>query len=93
MYDNNTRQKIQTPATFVIADVNSKPVLCAKSCEELNLIKRIFKINDNSDNLQGLIEKYDDCFGEIGTIPSTHHITVNKDIKPMIHPPQTVPFA
>ena len=49
-------------------------------------------MNWNLDNLQGLTEKYDD-FGKIGTLPSTHHITVNKDIKPMIHPLWTVPIA
>ena len=63
------------------------------TCEELNLIKIIFKINYGSDSLQGLIEKFDDCFGEIGTLSSTHHITLNEDIKPIIHPPQTIPFA
>ncbi len=41
--NGNKKQKIQIRATVVIADINSKPVLCAKACEELNLIKRIFK--------------------------------------------------
>ena len=86
-------KNIQTHATFIIADINSKPVLSARTCEELNLIKRIFKINNESDSLQGLVEKCDDCFGEIGTLLSTHHITLNEDIKPVIHPPRTVPFA
>ena len=42
-------KKIQTRATFIIADINSKPFLSARSGEELNLIKTIFKINNESD--------------------------------------------
>ena len=86
-------KKIQIRTTFIIADINSKPVLIVRTCEELNLIKRIFKINKESDILQGLIEKFDDCFGEIGTLLSTHHITFKEDIKPVINPSRTVPFA
>ena len=81
-------EKIHTRATFIIADINSTAVLCEKTCEELNLIKRIYEINCNADDLQELIEKYDDCFSEIGALASTHHITISKVVKPVIHPAQ-----
>ena len=76
-----------------MAAINSKLIHSAKSCEKINLIKRILKVNCNLDSLQGSIEKYDDYFGKIDSLLSAHHILVNKDIKPVIHPPQTIPFA
>lgn len=57
MHSNNKKEKkIQTRATLIIADINPKPVPSPKTCEEVNLIKRILKINCNSDSLQGLID-------------------------------------
>ena len=44
--------KIHTRETFIMADINLTPVLRAKTCEELNLIKRIYEINCNTDDLQ-----------------------------------------
>ena len=34
-------------------------------------------------DIQGLIEKHEDCFGNIGKLSVTHHITVNPDVKPV----------
>ena len=44
-------------------------------------------------DIQGLIEKYEDCFGDIGKLPVTHHITVKPDIKPVVHPQGTFHLA
>jgi len=32
-------------------------------------------------------------FGEIGTLPKTHHITVDENVKPVIHVARRIPFA
>ena len=57
----------------------------AWTCEESNLINRIFKMNNESDSLQELREKFGDCFGEISTTVNSSHHTQHKDIKPVIH--------
>ena len=65
---------------FIVTETNAKAVIDAETSENLELIKRIHKINKM--DIQGLIEKYEDCYGDIGKLPVTHHITVNPDVKP-----------
>ena len=40
-----------------------------------------------------LFDEFEDCFGEIGTLPKTHHMTIDENIKPVIHAARRVPFA
>lgn len=74
-----------------MADTSANAVISANTAENLGLIKRIYEI-DKTDT-EALIEKYKDCFGEIGKLPVTHHITVNPDIKPVVNPPRNIPFG
>ena len=53
------------PILFIIADTCSPPVIGAKASEHLNLIKRIMTVNTKPD----FISEFDDCFGELGTLP------------------------
>ena len=39
------------------------------------------------------LSKFKDCFGELGTLPGYHHITMDLNIKPIIIPPHKVSFA
>ncbi|CAB4033390.1 Hypothetical predicted protein, partial [Paramuricea clavata] len=39
------------------------------------------------------ILEYADCFGEIGTLKSTYHMTLKDDVRPVVVPPRKVPFA
>ena len=37
--------------------------------------------------------EFHDCFGEIGTLNTTHHIEVKGNVKPVITPVRKVPHA
>lgn len=83
-------KKVTTSIKFIVADTISQPVLGATTCEKLNLIKRIFQIDTN---LPALLKKYQDCFGALGTLQKTHHITIDPSVPPVINPPRKIPFA
>ncbi|CAB4038901.1 Hypothetical predicted protein, partial [Paramuricea clavata] len=38
-------------------------------------------------------EEYADCFGEIGTLKSTYHMSLKDDVRPVVVPPRKLPFA
>ena len=60
------------------------------TCEKLNLIKRVLVVNED---IPEVVKEFSDCFGEMGTLPKVHHIHVDPDIKPVVHPPRRVPIA
>ncbi len=39
------------------------------------------------------MEQYEDVFGEIGCLQGEHHISINSDVKPVIHPPRKIPIS
>ena len=78
------------PVLFIIADTCSSPILRLKTSENLNLIKRVLHVNSSVTNFT---EEYSDCFGEIGCLPGTHHITIHETATPVVHPPRRVPHS
>ena len=79
------------PLLFIVADTDSPSILGLKSCEKLNLISRVMEINSEFDN--EIFETFNDCFGDLGTLPKTHHITINENVNPVVHAARRVPFA
>ncbi|CAB4033003.1 retrotransposon-like family member retr-1 [Paramuricea clavata] len=72
------------------------PILGLATSERLNLIKRVYKITDTNIEeaySSNISEEYADCFGEIGTLKSTYHMTLKDDVRPVVVPPRKVPFA
>ena len=41
----------------------------------------------------GTVRAYEDVFGEIGCLQGEHHISINSDVKPVIHPPRKIPIS
>ena len=74
----------------MIADTNSQAVLNADTCKKLQQVKLIFNINTN---LPAFLEKYQECFGEVGTFSTIHHITDDPLAPPVINHPRKIPFA
>ena len=77
------------PLLFIVSNTNSPPIHGLQSSEKLNLINRVMAINSETD----FKHEYSDCFGELGTLPKTHHITLNKEVPPVIHAARSVPFS
>ena len=70
----------------VLEDVTN--VLGLKTCEELQLVKRVETL---SDDVRG---RYADTFTGLGCITGvTHHIQLDSKHEPVVHPPRKVPVT
>ena len=78
------------PVQFFVVTTRSSPIIGLKACEKLNLIKRIYQLNKNYDEL---LQRYDSTFGDLGCLPGEYHINIDPDVKPVVHPARRVPFA
>ena len=83
----HNQQQHQLP--FIVSDADFPAILGLASCKLLNLITRVMEVTHN----QSIFEEFSDCFGEIGTLPKTHHMTVDESITPVVHAARRVPFA
>ena len=77
------------PVQFIVVPTKSNPIIGHKTCERLNLIKRVMLINDSDPSI---FDEYD-IFGELGCLPGEYHINTDETVKPVVHPPRRVPFA
>ncbi|XP_046841856.1 uncharacterized protein LOC124435969 [Xenia sp. Carnegie-2017] len=78
---------------FYIATHDVKPILGLPDCERLGMVKRIPDVKSifTSDDI---LNEYADLFdGKLGCLPIKHHISVNPNVKPTIHPSRRVPVA
>ena len=76
------------PVQFIVVPTKSNPIIGLKTCERLNLIKRVMLINDSDPSI---FDEY--VFGELGCLPGEYHINIDETVKPVVHPPRRVPFA
>jgi hypothetical protein len=73
---------------FIIVDGNVQNVLGKKSCSELKLVKRVDAIE------RSITDEYADVFQGLGCVKDVvHHIEVDKNAKPVVHPPRRVPIT
>ena len=77
-------KKANITAQHVIAKTNSNAVINEDTAERLQLIKRISTVETTT--ITDILKQYEDCYGEIGKLPYTHHITVDPTVKPIINP-------
>lgn len=77
---------------FIVADVDSPPVLSRSSCEELKLIKRILSLKHDS-NSEEILNEYPDIFVGMGCLQGEHKIQIRNDILPVVHAPRKLPLA
>ena len=77
------------PVQFIAVPTKSNPIIGLKTCERLNLIKRVMLINDSDPSI---FDEYD-VFGELRCLPGEYHINIDETLKPVVHPPRQVPFA
>ena len=71
---------------FIVADIDSTPIIGLNTSMEMNLIKRINEINKMS-TIPKYVRSFKDCFGPIGCLKGTHHIVTSADVQPVGHPP------
>ncbi|XP_041379111.1 uncharacterized protein LOC121391609 [Gigantopelta aegis] len=87
---------------FQVVDADVVPILGLQACTELNLIKKKFTVFDdvqnkeNSDvpNYKEIVNGSKELFHGLGKIKGVkHHIVINQDAKPVVHPPRKIPFT
>lgn len=76
---------------FVVVDVNSPPILGRKSCEELNVVKRIMSVQASSNN--EIFIGFQDVFEGIGCLPGDYKIQLKEGARPVVHAPRKLPIA
>ena len=73
---------------FMIVDGNIQNVLGKRSCSELKLIKRVDAIE------RCITDDYADVFQGLGRIKDViHHIKLDENARPVVHPPCRVPVT
>ena len=79
------------PILFIVADIDSQPILSLKTSRQLNLIQQIMKIE--KEEIQNYINKFGNCFGNIGCLGEKYHIVVDKNVPLVVNPPHRIPVA
>ena len=79
---------------FVVEAEGQPPLLGLRACQELSLIKFVRTVDTahvNSPN--SILDEFNDLFEGLGELEGEHHIEINPEVKPVIHPPRKVPFT
>ena len=76
--------------SFIVVDSDSLRILGLKTSKHFQLTKRICTVETNSETF---FSESHNCFGEIGTLNTTHHIEVKDNVKPVVAPVHKVPHA
>ncbi|XP_046864316.1 uncharacterized protein K02A2.6-like [Xenia sp. Carnegie-2017] len=87
----NIQHNNQTHAIpFVVANTTSLPLIGLQTSIDLNLIKRVWTVNAKTPNF---IQEYKDVFGELGCLKGEHHISIDPNVTPVVHPPRKIPIS
>lgn len=66
-----------------------------KACEDLGLVKRVYRINTNvstsNDTVDVIVERYSDVFKGFGELPFTYKIQLKENAQPVVHAARRVP--
>ncbi|KAI8438614.1 hypothetical protein MSG28_011052 [Choristoneura fumiferana] len=82
----------ESSGAYNMADVTSPPILGRHACKEMNLIKRVFAINESNAAENPFVAEYQDVFQGLGCLPGTYKIRLNYGCKPVVHAPRKVPI-
>ena len=78
------------PAECFVVDTHSPSIIGLKTCEKLNLIKRIYLVNDVDPSL---LEEFADTFGNIGCLPGENKIKVDSSVDLVIELQTHISFS
>ena len=81
---------------FYVVNKPVQAILGLRACEEMKLIQRIEEMSKTSVKAEcEFFNVYEDVFstGSVGCLPVTHHIEIDRNVKPVVHAPRKVPAA
>ena len=78
------------PVEFQVVDKQHQtPIIGVLTCQDLGLVKRMHSLETQSD----ILKSYPEVFEGLDCIPVNHHIELDPNVKPTVHPPKRVPQA
>ena len=83
---NNTTKKL----LFYIANVDADTILGFSACVGFKLIQNVCTMGNKE---QTLIEKFPQVFTCLGRLPGDHHIVLDRNVRPVVHPARRVPLS
>ncbi|UYV81298.1 K02A2.6-like [Cordylochernes scorpioides] len=82
---------------FQIVNINQKPLLSAKTIEDLNLVTKhdaVYHLaNSSCSRAESIINKYEDVFKGLGMLPKEYHIEIEKEATPVQQHPRRIPIG
>ena len=79
---------------FDVEAEGQPPLLGLRACQELSLIKFVRTVDTADVNTESsILDEFNDLFEGLGELEEEHHIEINPEVKPVIHPPRKVPFT
>ena len=87
------RHKNRTYNTeFFVIDGNTPTLLGLPTCQQLDILRCVDVVNDATKHMPDILNEYADVFTGIGCMEREHHIVINPDVQPVVHPPRKVPL-
>lgn len=81
---------------FIVADVQSVPLLGLTACIQLKLIERVSKSNVDSvsvNSKEKIVNEYKDVFVGLGKFPGQIEIKLKPNAEPKVFPPRRIPLS
>ncbi|KAL1458772.1 hypothetical protein WDU94_008888 [Cyamophila willieti] len=92
-------KNVSNHVRFFICNNNQRAILGLKTCQDLELIKKVNSVevehssHNQSDEYSGLLNKYQDIFEGLGNLPGYCKIELRENASPHVDPPRRVPFV
>ena len=77
---------------FQVVQSTQQPLLSGSTCEEMGVLKINEDCNSVGSAHELLVNKYEDVFKGLGSLPGELHLSVRDDAKPVVNPPRSVAF-
>ncbi|KAL6477262.1 hypothetical protein MHYP_G00130970 [Metynnis hypsauchen] len=82
---------------FSVVPEGLDSLLGDKACEDLKLVKRVYRINTDvtasPDSVDSIVQNYSDVFRGFGVLPFTYKIQLKENAQPVVHAARRVPVA
>jgi len=86
---------------FHLVQPNVETILGAEACVKMNLVKRVSAVENQTNHVKSentgtpkdICKKFPDIFTGLGCLPGKHHINLDNNCQPKVHPPRKVPVA
>lgn len=80
--------------SFCVVNEGRESLLGDRSCEELGLVKRVYRTITNSpnDSVDTIVQNFSDVFKGFGVLPFTYKIQLKEGAQPVVHAACRVPI-